>query len=119
VGRSREQHAVSADFGFDTTCNGPFHARIEADGTLQAKGACGIDLVTMMATLELGLAGSVAADGTVAGTADISVVAVPGSNTASWTGEGVGDTLTVHLDTTASIAGGSVALAGTMMATAQ
>ncbi len=110
--------AISTDFGFDTTCSGPFNAKVGADGSLEAKGACGIDLVTLMATMEFALEGTVAADGTATGSVDITVVAVPGVSTAAWTGTVTGDTLTVDLSTTQNISGGDVTLNGTMTATA-
>ena len=111
--------ASSTSFGFDTTCSGPFNAKVGADGSLEAKGACGIDITTLLATMELALSGTVAADGTATGTVDISVVAVPGSASASWTGNISGDTLTVDLSTTVTISGGDVTLDGTLVATAE
>jgi hypothetical protein len=111
--------ASSTFFGFDTTCSGPFNAKVGQDGSLEAKGACGIDVVSVLATMEFDLAGSVATDGTATGTVDITVVTVPGTSTATWTGTVVGDTLSVTLSTTQTIAGGDVTLDGTLVATAE
>ncbi len=111
-----EVQMVSSDHGFDATCQGPSNVRIGDDGTIEGVAACGLDLLTLLATVEFEISGSVSDDGTASGELKISVVAVEGAAATAWTGTVEGDTLSLSVDAEGSFGGGGVSFEGLITA---
>jgi hypothetical protein len=108
----------SVDFGFtDVNCSGPSSVRIGEDGSVRGLAVCGLDVLGLLATIELSFEGTLTG-GTASGALTLSAVGVAGGGTSAWTGTLAGDTLTMQVDTVGTFGTSTVTFAGTITAQA-
>ena len=109
----------SVEFDFeDVTCSGPSSVSIGEDGSLEGIAVCGLDVLGLLATIEVSFQGTVT-DGAATGTLSLSAVSVAGGGTSTWVGTLVGDTLTIAVDAVGTFGGAAVTFAGSIAAQAE
>jgi hypothetical protein len=108
--------AASTDFGFDDPCNGPTSLQVTTNGTMSGLAACGLDVLGLLATIEVSFSGNDHGDGTASGDLTVSAIGVAGGGTFAWTGTYTGDVLNIDLDATATFSGNDVHFSGTITA---
>jgi hypothetical protein len=111
-----ELQAVSTDFGFDQPCGGPASLRVDASGVMNGLAVCGLDVLGLLATIEINFEGNDHGDGTASGELSISAIGVDGGGTIDWEGTYSGGVLTIPIDSTTVFVGNSIDFTGTLTA---
>jgi hypothetical protein len=94
-------------------CAGPSSVNVAGDGSVEGIAVCGLDVLGLLATIELSFEGTVSGE-TAGGTLTLGAVGVAGGGTSSWTGTLVGDTLTLQVDTLGTFGANTVSFTGTI-----
>jgi len=108
--------ATSPAFGFDDPCNGPTSVQVTADGAISGLAACGLDVLGLLATIEISFSGTDHGDGTASGDLAVSAIGVAGGGAVAWNGTYAGDVLNITIDNTATFGGNDVHFSGTITA---
>jgi hypothetical protein len=104
----------SEGFGFDSPCDGPASLQVDANGAMSGLAVCGLDVLGLLATVEIGFEGNDHGDGTASGTLDISILGVEGGGTTTWSGTYADDMLNIAINNTAIFVGNEVNFDGTI-----